>query len=182
MGLANKLTLLRIFLVPVFIIFIGYNKPLYALITFLIAGLTDALDGYIARKRNEVSYFGKIIDPIADKTLIISAFIFIYNSNFVVKFPFWFVVLVISRDIYILAGSFLIYLIRGSLEIKPSVFGKATTFLQIFTVLIVLTINIFPQIKELYFIYQIFLYLTTSFIIISLLHYSYEGFNQIKNY
>jgi len=66
-GLANQLTILRIFLIPVFIIFIGYNKPLYALLVFVIAGITDALDGFVARKLNQITTIGKVLDPIADK-------------------------------------------------------------------------------------------------------------------
>ncbi|MEZ0323014.1 MAG: CDP-alcohol phosphatidyltransferase family protein [Hydrogenothermaceae bacterium] len=180
MGLANKLTILRIFLVPVFIILIGYSQPLYALIVFVIAGLTDAIDGYIARKRNEITQFGKIIDPIADKTLLLSAFIFIYNGNLPYKFPFWFVVLVISRDTYILAGSFLIYLIKGSLKVSPSIFGKLTTFLQITTVIYVLFVNTNPDIFNIY-LYDILIGLTVFMMVLSILRYSYDGFNQLNS-
>ncbi|MCX7759699.1 MAG: CDP-diacylglycerol--glycerol-3-phosphate 3-phosphatidyltransferase [Hydrogenothermaceae bacterium] len=180
MGLANKLTLMRIFLVPVFIILIGYSKPLYALIVFIIAGLSDALDGYIARKRNEITQFGKIVDPIADKTLLLSAFIFIYNSQLTFKFPFWFVVLVISRDAYILVGSFLIYLIKGNLKVSPSIFGKTTTFLQIATVVYVLLININSKFFDVY-LYDGLITLTVFLMILSVLRYSYDGFNQLNS-
>lgn len=180
MGLANKLTLLRIFLVPIFIILIGYSEPLYALIVFTVAGLTDAIDGYVARKRNEITQFGKIVDPIADKTLLLSAFVFIYNSSLMYKFPFWFVVLVISRDVYILLGSFLIYLIKGHLKVNPSIFGKMTTFLQIGTVIYVLGSNIYGGIYNSY-IYDILLGITVFMMVLSILRYSYDGINQLNS-
>ncbi|MDQ7055123.1 MAG: CDP-alcohol phosphatidyltransferase family protein [Persephonella sp.] len=67
----------------------------------MIAGLTDALDGFVARRFNQITTLGKILDPIADKALLISSFVFIYTSDLAVKFPYWYVVIVISRDIYI---------------------------------------------------------------------------------
>ncbi|ACO03165.1 MAG TPA: CDP-diacylglycerol--glycerol-3-phosphate 3-phosphatidyltransferase [Persephonella sp.] len=177
MGLANQITIFRILLVPVFIIFVGYNKPLYALITFFIAGLTDALDGFVARKFNQVTTLGKILDPIADKTLIVSSFIFIYNSDMSIKFPFWYVVLVISRDVYILAGSVIIYFLRGALEIKPSIFGKATTFFQILSVITVLLANITTV--EMVYVKGI-IYTATFFTVLSALTYFYEGLQKLK--
>ncbi|WP_456400846.1 CDP-diacylglycerol--glycerol-3-phosphate 3-phosphatidyltransferase [Persephonella sp.] len=177
MGLANQLTIFRILLVPVFVIFIGYNKPLYALITFFIAGLTDALDGFIARKFNQVTTLGKILDPIADKTLLVCSFIFIYNSDMSVKFPFWYVVLVISRDIYILLGSGVIYFLKGNLEIKPSIFGKATTFFQILSVITVLVANIYPI--DMIFVEGV-IYTATVFTIFSAITYFQEGLQKLK--
>ncbi|WP_457622424.1 CDP-diacylglycerol--glycerol-3-phosphate 3-phosphatidyltransferase [Persephonella sp.] len=177
MGLANQITLFRILLVPVFIIFIGYNEPLYALITFFIAGITDALDGFIARKFNQITTLGKILDPIADKTLLISSFFFIYNSDMSVKFPFWYVVLVISRDIYILVGSAIIYFLKGSLEVKPSIFGKATTFFQILSVIVILLANI-TTVDIL--IVDGVIYAATAFTILSTLTYFQEGIQRLK--
>ncbi len=178
MGLANQLTILRIFLVPVFIICLGYNKPLCALGVFALAGITDALDGYVARKLNQITTLGKILDPIADKALLVSSFVFIYNSDLTVKFPFWFVVLVISRDVYIVSGAALIYFLKGHVEIKPSIFGKATTFFQITTVVFVLLANIISIPQSV--IYAL-IYITTFFTILSTITYTYEGVSQIKN-
>lgn len=180
MGLANRITLLRIFLVPIFIILLGYNQPLYALLVFTIAGLTDAVDGYVARKRNEITLFGKIVDPIADKTLLLSGFIFIYNSSLVYKFPFWLVVLVISRDMYIILGSALIYLIKGHLKVNPSVFGKATTFLQIGTVMYTLGINVNSFIYS-QLIYDGLIGITVFMMVISVLRYTYDGVSQLNS-
>jgi cardiolipin synthase len=134
------------------------------------------LDGYIARKFNQITSLGKILDPIADKALLVSAFIFIYNSNLEIKFPFWLVVIVISRDIYLVIGSALIYFFKGHVKIKPSVFGKATTFFQILTVVFVLIANIF-FISAVYLDYLF--YITSFFIIISAIDYTYKGLAQI---
>ncbi len=177
MGLANILTILRIFLVPVFIICLGYNRPLCALLVFITAGITDALDGYVARKFNQITTLGKVLDPIADKALLISSFIFIYNSSLEIKFPYWFVVLVISRDIYILAGAALVYFLKGYLDVRPSIFGKATTFFQILTIVSVLIANIFylPE-----FIINGLIYITTIFTILSTLVYTFYGIQFLK--
>lgn len=180
MNLPNLLTLLRIILVPVFITFLWYNMPLFALITFAIAGLTDAVDGYLARKYNQETQLGKILDPIADKTLLVSAFVFIFNSDLFIKFPFWFILLAISRDIYILAGSFLIYLIKGSLKVKPSFFGKMTTFLQIFTVIYTLISNVFPNLYN-HLFYESALIITFIVMVLSLLTYTYDGIKQLND-
>jgi len=178
MNLANLLTIIRIFLIPVFIILIGYNKPLWALIVFAIAGLTDALDGYIARKFNQETLLGKILDPIADKSLLISSFIFIYNSDLKVKFPFWYVVIVISRDMFILLGSLVIYFIKGNLKIEPSIFGKATTFFQILSIITILLANIIPINK---FIIDSVIYVSSIFTILSAITYLNTGLEQLKN-
>ncbi|WP_456383863.1 CDP-diacylglycerol--glycerol-3-phosphate 3-phosphatidyltransferase [Persephonella sp.] len=177
MSLANQITIFRIFLIPVFIILIGYNKPLYALIVFVIAGLTDALDGFIARKFNQITTLGKILDPIADKALLVSSFVFIYTSDLQVKFPYWYVVIVISRDVYILLGSALIYFMRGYLDVKPSVFGKATTFFQILSVVTVLLANITEVPPE---IVNGVIYTASFFTVLSTLTYTYDGLQQLK--
>ena len=177
MNLANQITIFRIFLIPVFVILIGYNKPLYALIVFVIAGLTDAVDGFIARRFNQITTLGKILDPIADKALLVSSFVFISTSDLAVKFPYWYVVIVISRDIYILLGSALIYFLKGYLDVKPSVFGKATTFFQILSVITVLVANITVIPENI--VWGI-IYSATFFTVISTLTYTYDGIQHLK--
>jgi len=177
LSIANYITVFRIFLIPVFIIFLGYGKPLYALVVFMVAGLTDALDGFIARKFNQITTLGKILDPIADKALLISSFVFIYVSDLPVKFPYWFVVIVISRDVYILLGSALIYLLKGYLDVRPSIFGKATTFFQILSVVVVLVANII-QIPEL--AVECCIYTAAFFTVLSTITYTYDGIQHLK--
>jgi len=138
MNWANRLTILRILLVPVFIMAILYNKLNMALVIFIIASATDALDGYIARSRNEKTRFGAFMDPLADKLLVGSAFIsfsVVTGLPEYIKMPIYVPLIVISRDVIILIGVMVIYLLVGKIDIKPTILGKITTFTQIVTVI-----------------------------------------------
>ncbi len=149
---------------------------MYALLVFILAGITDALDGFLARKLNQITYLGKILDPIADKALLITSFVFIYTSSLEVKFPFWYVVIVISRDIYLVAGAILIYFLKGGVKINPSLFGKLTTFFQIASIIVILVANILfiPM-----YLVNITIYLATLFTILSTINYTNEGIKQL---
>ena len=145
MGLANKLSILRILLIPLFIITLAYYKREYdvlrwaALGIFALAMVSDALDGYIARRWREKTVLGSFLDPLADKLLLTSAFVCLYiNSELVVRLPKWVPIVVISRDAILLLGSAILYLLKNSLEINPTVAGKMTTFFQMSTVVAVL--------------------------------------------
>ena len=144
LSFANKVTIVRILSVPFFIATLLYYTPqkdylrVTALGIFLIAIVTDLIDGYIARTRHQKTMAGSILDPLADKLLLISAFICLYKINGLlgnVKFPLWFVLTVISRDVILLLGSMIIYLVHGNLSIVPTRWGKATTFFQILCIL-----------------------------------------------
>lgn len=137
---ANKVTVGRILMIPFFIVTILYYSPQreylrqITLGLFLVAVLTDIIDGYIARTRQQKTKAGAMLDPLADKLLLISAFVCLYRIGPLlgpVRFPLWFVLSIISRDIILLVGSMLIFLVHGDLNIDPSKWGKATTFLQI---------------------------------------------------
>ena len=141
MNLANKITIARILLVPFFIAFIIYSKLDLALIIFLIAVISDAVDGYIARACRQKTKLGAMLDPIADKILIISAFvclILIKDLPYAIIFPPYVLIIVISRDAIILLGAVIIYMLKGDIDIKPSPLGKITTFLQMLTVIFIL--------------------------------------------
>lgn len=141
MNLANKITILRLLLIPVFILLVLYSKWEIALFVFIFAALSDALDGYLARRMNQRTELGKILDPIADKFLILSAFIclsVVNNPSTSIKLPVYVPVIIISRDAIIVLGSLIIYLIKGSLEVKSAPIGKITTFLQMATVISIL--------------------------------------------
>ena len=141
MNLANKITIVRILLTPFFIAFVLYSKLNLALIVFFIAVISDAVDGYIARAYRQKTKLGSMLDPIADKILIISAFVclvFIKNLPLAVKFPPYIPIIVISRDAIILLGAVMIYVLKGDIDIKPSPLGKITTFLQMSTIIAVL--------------------------------------------
>lgn len=141
--LANKITILRILAVPFFIATLLYYTPereylrYTALGIFSFAVISDVIDGYIARTRYQKTPAGAILDPLADKLLLISAFICLYleRGQFgPVVAPLWLVVSVISRDVILLLGSTIIFLATGKLDIEPSKWGKATTFLQTFSI------------------------------------------------
>lgn len=147
MNLANKISIARILLIPFFVAAIMYYKPEFdflrfvALGIFTIAVFTDALDGYIARTRRQKTILGTYIDPIADKLLLITAFICLSMiNNFPLRYrvPAWVVLTVVSRDIIIVLGATVIYVVTGRLKISPSKLGKLTTFLQMMTVIFVL--------------------------------------------
>ena len=141
MNWANRLTIFRIILVPVFITAIFYNKLIFALIVFCVAALTDAADGYIARRRNEKTSFGAIIDPIADKFLIGAAFISLSLVSTLpdyIRIPVYVPIIIISRDVIILMGIMMLYLTVGQIEIKPTIVSKVTTVFQMVTIISVL--------------------------------------------
>lgn len=143
MGLANKITIVRILLVPFLLTALFYYKPEYdflrfiALGIFFICGLTDAVDGYVARRYYQKTKLGSILDPLADKLLILTAFLslsVIENIPAASRIPPWLTIMVISRDAIILLGAAIIFLMISDIEIKPSLLGKATTFFQMLTV------------------------------------------------
>ncbi len=141
MNWENRLTILRIILTPVFITMILYQRLNIALLVFIVAAITDGLDGYLARSRKERTRFGTVMDPVADKMLIGSAFIcfsLVSELPAYLKMPVYVPVIVISRDVIILLGVVIMYLLAGKVDIKPTVIGKVTTFFQMFTIIVVL--------------------------------------------
>ncbi len=144
MSFADKLSVSRIFLIPVFVfLLVGYSRfdldylRLAAVLVFFIAVLTDFFDGLVARIKQEKSDIGKIIDPLADKLLLVISFITLYFLN-EFNMPWWVVLVVISRDLIILVGVFVLNFLKTDTPIVPSVWGKLTTFFQMLTILSVL--------------------------------------------
>ena len=139
MNLANRITVSRIALVPVFVVSMLYysaERPflhLAALVVFVAACLTDALDGFFARKRSEITELGSYIDPIADKLLLLSGFLslsLIHGLPEAMHMPAWVTISVISRDVVIVIGSVLIFFTKGALKPKPIFLSKVTTVVQ----------------------------------------------------
>ncbi|MEN6638148.1 MAG: CDP-alcohol phosphatidyltransferase family protein [Smithellaceae bacterium] len=135
MNIPNFLSLLRIILVPVFVIFLMQAEYDKALITFMIAGLTDALDGTLARLLNCQTALGAYLDPIADKLLLVTSFVTLAIYGII---PAWLAVIVISRDCIILLGIAILTLMSVTYEIKPAIVSKITTALQIATIFLAL--------------------------------------------
>lgn len=135
MNIPNLLTIFRILLIPVFIIFIINNNLWTALLVFILAGITDGLDGLIARVFNQKTVIGAYLDPIADKFLLISAYLALTIKHML---PAWLSVVVVSRDVIILSGIVILSLMGKKLDIRPSLLSKITTVFQILTIVVVL--------------------------------------------
>ncbi len=141
MNLANRISVARIILIPFFIAAIVYSRMDIALVLFILAIISDGADGLIARALKQKTELGTILDPMADKLLLISAYICLSLANNIpahLKLPAYVPIIVISRDALIVLGSVTIYFIKGNLKISPSVSGKITTFFQMITIVSIL--------------------------------------------
>lgn len=135
MNIPNLLTILRILMTPILVILILQRRLDAATGLFAIAAVTDALDGLIARRFNQKTKTGAILDPVADKFLLTSAYLTLSTIDFI---PAWLTILVISRDVIIVAGIIILFLFQNGVEIRPSIISKATTVFQILTILLVM--------------------------------------------
>lgn len=145
MTLPNYITLLRVLLVPFFYTSLVYYRPgqeyirWIAFSIFLFASFTDALDGFIVRKWKKMgSELGTFLDPLADKILLISAYIGVSASALVLKPPLWLVIIVVFRDIFIMSGMVVLFITARSVKARPNILGKLTTFFQMATILVIL--------------------------------------------
>ena len=141
MNLANKISIARIILIPFFITSIVYARIDIALVLFILAIISDGVDGFIARSLDQKTKVGTILDPLADKMLLLSAYICLSMANSVpsqLKLPPYVPIIVISRDAIIVLGSIMIHLITGDLKVAPSAWGKITTFFQMITIVSIL--------------------------------------------
>lgn len=141
MNLANKISVLRIILVPFFVASIVYSAYTLALVIFVICIITDALDGYIARTRAQKTRLGTLLDPVADKLLLISAYVSLSMVSDLpanLRFPPYVPLIIVSRDILIILGCIIIYLMKGNVKIKPTYLGKTTTFFQMMSIVSIL--------------------------------------------
>ena len=162
---------------PVFIILLVYHELGWALGTFVLAGLTDVLDGIIARRFGQKTSIGAVLDPIADK-LLMSASILILSlpqMEFHNTIPRWLMIVIISRDVFILLVSLIVVLMVGWRVFPPSPYGKISTFMQVITVLAVLFTNwqslVVPELNILF-------YMTGLMTAFSGIHYLVRGLRQ----
>ncbi len=135
LNIPNTLTILRVLLIPGFVILLMDRHYGWALTIFVIAGLTDGLDGPIARITHQRTNLGAYLDPIADKLLLVSAFVTLAILKVI---PSWLAVVVITRDVIISLGFTLLFLMDRKPEIKPTAFSKVNTVVQVLTIAIVL--------------------------------------------
>jgi cardiolipin synthase (CMP-forming) len=136
--LPNVLTVFRMALIPVFVSLLFYQKFLLALGVFIIAGITDGLDGLLARRFHQQSPLGRILDPIADKMMLVTSFVVLSMRGVYpipipkhLPIPFWVTITVISRDVFILVGAAAINMVTGFRAFQPSLPGKVSTVVQI---------------------------------------------------
>jgi cardiolipin synthase len=169
MNLPNTLTLIRVLLIPIFVILIINKHPGWALITFALAGITDGMDGVLARVTHQRTELGAYLDPIADKLLLSSAFITLAITEML---PSWLTVIVITRDLIILVGFLIFILINYRPKMGPSLVSKVTTFFQISTILLVLIKEYDPAFRS---IATFAIYGTALFTVVSGSHYIYLG-------
>jgi cardiolipin synthase (CMP-forming) len=139
----NLITLTRVALAPVFALMLFQKRPFGALLVIFLAGLSDALDGFAARRWHQRTKIGTLLDPLADKILLSTAYILlaIRSLGFTHVIPLWLTVVVIARDFIIVTGALVVSLIRGRREFPPTMFGKASTIFQVATVFWVVLSN-----------------------------------------
>ena len=170
MNIPNFLSLLRILLVPVMVIFLMQNAFLKAIVVLVVSGLTDALDGFLARILNQQTTLGAYLDPIADKALLASCFITLSVKGIM---PGWLTVIVISRDFIILLGVAVLSMMSMPYDIRPAFISKVTTAIQLIMVLFTLLFRTLPGLLDYQWI--IFLHwLTAFFTITSGLNYMFR--------
>lgn len=181
----NILTLLRMALIPVFASLLYYGYYEWALFIFFFAGISDGIDGFIARRFNQQSSLGRILDPIADKLLMTTAFVILTlphilpagNKHFPV--PFWVTAAVIGRDILIVTVALAIFIMTDFRGFKPSWLGKASTVVQISAVGIILFATVFPYLSG-YYLPTVY-FLVALFAFLSGIHYIFFVAKLMKN-
>ena len=178
----NILTFMRMGLIPVFVSLVYYGYSHWALAVFLVAGISDGIDGFLARKFEQESELGTIIDPIADKLLMTVAFIMLTLPNVLpptrhLPIPFWVTASVIGRDVLIIAVAAAINIITGFRGFKPSFWGKASTFVQVIGITLVMVAAVTG--------YTIFLpttyFIIALFVVISGVHYIFQVASLMKD-
>jgi cardiolipin synthase (CMP-forming) len=147
----NLLTVFRMVLIPVFVSLLFYQRFLLALGIFILAGVTDGLDGLLARRFDQKSQLGTILDPIADKLMLVTSFVVLSMRSVFpqplpshLPVPFWVTVAVISRDVFILVGAAAINIVTGFRGFRPSMLGKINTTVQIFAIAAIIFAASFP--------------------------------------
>ena len=164
----NQLTLLRMIILPFIVIYVVKHDFKWALALFVLAGMSDGLDGLLARTLHQQTLLGQYLDPIADKLLMSSMFLVLSIEGMI---PWKFTVVVFSRDVSILLVSGVLFMIAGLRDFRPSIFGKANTFAQVAAIFFVLLLLVEP-VRWVWIARTIFLRATFIFTIVSAVHYA----------
>ena len=177
MNIPNFITLIRIVLVPVVVILLIQGSFRKALAVFILASVSDAVDGFLARVMHQQTTIGAYLDPIADKALLASTFVTLSILHII---PAWLAVIVISRDFIILLGISILFIMSVSVEIRPAFVSKMTTFFQALTVLLALFLRCLPDGFSRDWL-DAFYWATAIFTVISGLHYISRGFKLMNH-
>ena len=179
---ANQLTILRLLFVPCFVILLIYDHPKAATVLFLLAGITDGLDGLIARKLKQKTALGSFLDPMADKILLTAAFVTFTIPSLpgILHIPAWLTILTISRDALIAVSVLIIHLQTQHSQFPPTWLGKCTTAAQLLTVGVCLLANFREGLAVAVFPWIV--YSTLAFTLTSGLHYAYRSIKIIASY
>jgi cardiolipin synthase len=171
---ANQLTLTRVLLVPVFVILVVYGYLGWALVVFMVAGLTDLFDGLLARTLSRRTTLGAWLDPMADKFLLVTTFVVLTlpNLGLVNRLPIWLTILIISRDVLIVVTVAIINLAVGRREFRPSIYGKIATATYIMTCV---TIMYFNYLQRTSTWVDAGIYASAAITLVSTVHYAIYG-------
>lgn len=172
MNLPNILTALRVAMIPVFVLTYGQVPPAGSLVIFLVASLTDSLDGYLARKWNQITEFGKLFDPLADKLLLLAVLFCIARSGLI---PWWVLVVMAVKELLMMAGS--VWMLKKNVVVSANFLGKAATVAFILALTFV-----FPWHPAgwLTMIGNVLLYVAVALSVAALFVYSYFAFFRPK--
>jgi len=177
--LANRITMVRLVLVPVLAaLILSYTRELQwvriaAVVLYIVAAVSDALDGFVARAYDQKTRFGTVLDPLADKLMINVVFVFLaVNTEFRVFVPAWFPVIILGRDAIIVLGAYLINEYFGPLRVRPRILGKLTTVFQMSAIAAVL-LELPPA--------HPLIWATLIISVVSFFDYMYAGIKQIGN-
>jgi cardiolipin synthase len=173
----NQITFLRLGFLPIFLILIAYERYPWALLVLVVSGLSDGIDGLLARSLNQRSALGAYLDPIADKLLLSSSFIILAFKK---QLAWWLTILVLSRDVLILMVAIVILLVSGYRPFPPSIYGKLTTAAEIVLVFLIVLGAAYPQYR-LDRLNHIFIYAVTALSIISGFHYSFSTARRLSS-
>ena len=180
--LPNLVTIARMVLVPAFIMLVVSNHPGWALGVFAAAGISDAVDGFVARRFGQRSELGAFLDPVADKLLVTAALVVLSLPDhpasfpqFVLlnRFPILLTILTISRDVFIVLIALVIHLATGLTRFPPTVYGKITTVVQVVTICVILLYN-YLQVRSTAVVPGL-VHLTLAVTLLSGFHYIYHG-------
>jgi len=176
---ANQLTLLRMLLIPAFVLLVVYGYLGAALTVFVVAGLTDALDGLIARRSGQKTTLGAWLDPAADKLLLVSTFIVLTvpGLGLTNRLPLWLTVMIISRDVVIVLTVAIVNLAIGRRTFKPSIFGKIATATYILTAVWAMLFNYLGYHSV---VVDVFIWASLAITLISSLHYIWHAAHIIE--